>query len=91
MRAEKMRIRATVQSAIFAALLCIFSPIAIPVGAIPVTLSIFIVLLTGLILDWKQAGAAVLSYMLIGAFGLPVFSGGQAGIGVFLGVTGGYL
>ena len=29
--------------------------------------------------------------MILGVIGLPVFSGGKAGLGVFLGPTGGYL
>lgn len=86
-----LQTRALAQSALFAALLCLLSPIAIPLGSIPVTLSVFVVMLTGVVLPWRQAGAAVLAYLLIGLVGLPVFSGGQAGIAVFLGPTGGYL
>lgn len=88
---RNMRIRSMAQSALFAALLCILSPIAIPVGLIPVTLSVFVVLLTGIVLPWKQAAMAALVYLLIGFMGLPVFSGGQAGLGVLAGATGGYL
>ena len=29
--------------------------------------------------------------MILGVIGLPVFSGGKAGLGVFMGPTGGYL
>lgn len=86
-----MRTRSMVQSALFAALLCILSPIAIPVGLIPVTLSVFVVLLTGVVLPWKRAAIAVLVYLLMGFIGLPVFSGGQTGLGVLAGATGGYL
>lgn len=34
---------------------------------------------------------SILIYLLLGAAGLPVFSGFQGGLGVLLGVTGGYL
>ena len=88
---NRQNLRTMTQSAIFAALLCVLSPIAIPVGAVPITLSIFLVMLTGVVLEWRQAGMAVLVYLLIGAVGLPVFSGGQAGFAVFIGPTGGYL
>ncbi len=77
--------------ALFAALLCLISPIAIPVGAIPVTLSVFAVLLAALMLKWKAAAAAVAVYVAIGCCGVPVFSGGQGGAGVLFGPTGGYI
>lgn len=88
---KSVRTRSMTQCALFAALLCILSPIALPIGLIPVTLSVFVVLLTGVVLPWKQAASAVLVYLLIGFVGLPVFSGGQAGLGVLTGPTGGYL
>lgn len=87
----KFGARAMVQSALFAALLSILSPLAIPIGTIPVTLAVFAVLLTGVVLPWKRAAGAVLVYLLMGLIGLPVFSGGKAGAGVLLGATGGYL
>jgi len=77
--------------ALFAALLCMISPIAIPFGAVPVTLSAFVVMLSALLLDWKRAVAAVCVYVLIGFCGLPVFAGGQSGAAVLLGPTGGYI
>ena len=80
-----------VQSALFAAILCILSPLAIPIGPIPITLGVFAVMLTGVVLDWKRACVAVLVYILLGVIGLPVFSGGNSGPGVIAGPTGGYL
>ena len=80
-----------VQSALFAAILCILSPLAIPIGPIPITLGVFAVMLTGVVLDWKRACVAVLVYILLGLIGLPVFSGGNSGPGVIAGPTGGYL
>lgn len=88
---KALRARSMAQSSLFTALLCILSPVAIPLGPIPVTLAIFAVLLTGIVLPWKQAAAVVLVYLLIGFIGLPVFSGGSAGLGVLAGATGGYL
>ena len=85
------RLRALSQCAIFSAVLCILSPLAIPLGPVPITLGSFAVLLTGTILPWRRAAAAVLVYLLMGIAGLPVFSGGGGGIGVLLGPTGGFL
>lgn len=76
--------------AVFAALLCLCSPLAIPVGPIPVTLSVFAVLLCAVVLPWKQALVSVAVYLLLGLF-LPVFSGGMTGIAAFPGPTGGYI
>lgn len=83
--------RRLAHSAVFAALLCILSPVAVPAGPVPVTLSLFAVLLTGMVLEWKQAASAVLVYILLGLAGMPVFSGGGSGFGVILGPTGGYI
>ena len=80
-----------VQSALLAAIICILSPLAIPIGPIPITLGVFAVMLTGVVLEWKRASVAVLVYILLGVIGLPVFSGGNSGPGVIAGPTGGYL
>lgn len=88
---KKISLRAMTQSALFASLLCILSPVAIPAGPIPVTLGVFAVLFAAVVLPWKQAGTAVLVYLFIGLIGIPVFSGGGAGPAVFAGATGGYL
>lgn len=76
--------------AVFAAVLCICSPIAIPAGPIPITLSVFAVLLCGVALEWKLALISVAVYLLLGLF-LPVFSGGMTGLAAFPGPTGGYI
>lgn len=79
------------QSAVMAAVLCILAPLAVPIGPIPITLGVFAVMLTGAMLDWKRACAAVAVYILLGCIGLPVFSGGKGGFAVLAGPTGGYL
>jgi biotin transport system substrate-specific component len=85
------RTRETVVAALFAALLSASAWIVIPAGAVPVTLQVFIVLLAGLVLPVRLAGMAVASYLAVGAFGAPVFSGGGAGLAWIAGPTGGYL
>lgn len=80
--------------AAFAALIavCAILP-AIQVGAgiVPITLQTFGVLLAGAVLGAKRGFLAVLLYLVVGAAGLPVFSGGRGGFGVLTGPTGGYL
>lgn len=39
----------------------------------------------------KEATLSVLLYLLLGAIGLPVFSGGNGGLHAFIGLTGGIL
>ena len=78
-------------AAIFAAFLCVISPIAIPLsGAVPFALQIFAVMLCAVTLDWSTAQLAVLIYLLLGLF-LPLFSGGNTGLSAIPGPTGGYI
>ena len=77
--------------ALFAALMCILGPLSINIGIIPISLSIFTVFLASYLLNPKEALLAVLVYLLIGAFGLPVFSNFAGGLAKLLGPTGGYL
>ncbi len=85
------RTREAVMAALLAALLAASAWISLPIGAVPVTLQVFIVLLAGLLLTPRGAFAAVGVYLLLGAAGLPVFAGGLGGPGTLGGPTGGYL
>jgi biotin transport system substrate-specific component len=78
--------------ALFAALISIASFIAIPVGAlgVPIVLQNMIVVLAGVVLGIEGA-AAVALFMVLGALGFPVFSGGRSGIAPFFAPAGGYL
>lgn len=77
----------------FAALIavCALLPAISVGGLIPITLQTFAVMLAGAVLGAKRGFLAVLLYLAVGAIGLPVFSGGAAGIAPFLGPTAGYL
>jgi len=75
----------------FAALIAVSSVLAIPIGAVPITLQTFAVLLAGAVLGASRGFLAVLLYLAIGAIGLPVFAGGTAGLAPFAGPTVGYL
>ena len=86
-----MKIRDLSKAALVSALLCIISPFTIPAGVVPLSLSTFMVFIAAIILKPAYATAAVAVYIMLGAFGLPVFSGANGGIGVFFGATGGFL
>jgi len=74
----------------FAVLMAICSWISIP-SAIPFTLQTFGVFLAVKVLGGRRGTMAVLVYVLLGAVGLPVFSGFKGGLGALLGNTGGYI
>jgi biotin transport system substrate-specific component len=63
----------------------------IPIGPIPISGQSFAVLLTGALLGSRLGAAAVIAYLVEGAFGLPFFAGGAGGFLHFFGPTGGYL
>jgi biotin transport system substrate-specific component len=65
--------------------------IPLPVTPVPVTLQTLAVLLAGCLLGSGRGALAILAYIGEGVAGLPVFSGGRAGVAHLLGPTGGYL
>ena len=75
---------------LFAAVLAICSWISIP-AAVPFTMQTFGVFLASGLLGGKRGTVTVLVWLLLGAIGLPVFTGFTGGIGHMLGVTGGYM
>ena len=79
-----------VMVALFAALIAVCAWITIP-GAVPFTLQTMGVFLAVGLLGGKRGTAAVLVYILLGAVGMPVFSGFSCGVGRLLGTTGGYI
>jgi len=77
--------------ALFAALITVCAWISIPVMDIAFTLQTLGIFLAFGLLGGKRGSAAVILYLLLGAAGMPVFSGFRGGIGMLAGVTGGYL
>lgn len=78
--------------AVMAALICVASPFSVPMpGLVPISLATFAIYLAGGILGAKKGTVAVVVYVLLGAVGLPVFSGGEGGLQKLFGVTGGYI
>lgn len=80
-----------VLASLFAALNAVCAWISLPVADIACTLQTFGIFLTLGLLGGKWGSASILIYLLLGAVGLPVFSGFQGGLGALLGVTGGFL
>ena len=65
--------------------------IQLPFSPVPITAQTLVVLLAGLILGKNRGAAAVGSYLVQGALGLPIFAGGKSGWLTLTGPTGGYL
>ena len=74
-----------------AALMAVCAWLTVPIGQIAVTMQTFGLFLTLLLLGGGKGTLACGVYLLLGAVGLPVFSGFQGGVGVLLSSTGGYL
>ncbi len=85
------QLQLTVYASLMAALTAVGAFIAIPIGPVPIVLQNMFVMLAGLLLGSRWGLASLGVYILAGICGLPVFSGGGAGIAHFFGPTGGYL
>ncbi len=80
------------RTGLFAALILICTHLSIPLpSGVPLTLQTFAVALGGFLLGPVYGTLAAAVYLLLGAAGLPVFSGFTGGIGRFVGPTGGFL
>ena len=75
---------------LFTAVLVICSWLSIP-ATVPFTLQTLAIFLSAGLLGTRKSVAVVIVYLLLGAAGVPVFSGFRGGIGAILGPTGGYM
>ena len=77
--------------AVMAAVMCIAGPLALPIGPVPISLTNLVIYFTVFVLGMKTGTGSFLVYLLLGAVGLPVFSGYAGGFAKIAGPTGGYL
>ena len=78
-------------TALFTVLLTVCTWISVPVPPVPFTLQTLALAMLPAALDRAGACASVAVYLLLGAIGLPVFSGFSGGIASIFGPTGGFL
>lgn len=71
--------------------LCAQLSVRLPISPVPVTGQTLAVLLVGAVLGSRRGVLSVISYLIQGILGLPVFAGGMSGITYLVGPTGGYL
>ena len=78
--------------ALFTALIAVLAQISIPLpGGVPLTLQTLAVPLAGIVLGPRRGTFSTLLYVLLGAIGIPVFANFTGGLGIVLGVTGGFI
>jgi biotin transport system substrate-specific component len=70
---------------------CAQVKVPLPPFGVPQTLQTLAVVLSALCLGPRYGVVAMAGYVLIGVLGAPVFADGNAGMGVLVGQTGGYL
>jgi biotin transport system substrate-specific component len=86
--------RNVARAAVFAAATSATAPVEFVhplVPNVPITLQTLWVYLSGVVLGPVWAGAAFVLYATAGVVGLPVFAGGNGGLGAVLGPTGGFI
>lgn len=78
--------------AICLALMCVLSPLSIPLsGGVPISLATFVVMVLAIVLKQYKSMIVVALYLLLGLIGLPVFGNFSSGASILFGMTGGYL
>ena len=85
------RTQSIVRIALTIAIMAVSAWISIPIGPVPFTLQCFAVAFAICVLPAKECLASVGGYLVLGAFGVPVFSSMRGGISILAGVTGGFL
>lgn len=71
-----IKIKEIAVAGLFSALICVGAYIKIPIPNLPITMQVFFVLLTGLLLKPRAAFLSFFVYIVLGLVGLPVFTGG---------------
>ena len=87
---KKIKTLDMVYTAVGVVLIAVCSWICIPM-TVPFTLQTLAVFAVLLMLGGERGTLAVFVYVLMGAIGLPVFSGFSGGLGILAGNTGGYI
>ncbi|WP_077613186.1 biotin transporter BioY [Clostridium sp. Marseille-P2415] len=88
---KNMKTKNLVLCALFASLNALLSQISIPIGPVPINLTHISTFAAAGLLGAKYGALSQIVFVLMGAVGLPVFSGFMGGIGRILGPTGGYI
>jgi biotin transport system substrate-specific component len=88
-----VKTRDLVHVALFAAIVAVLGllpPLALPFIPVPITAQTLGVMLAGSVLGARKAGLSLLLFHLLVAAGLPLLAGGNGGLAVYVGPTGGF-
>ena len=85
-----MKLKSMTYISIMSVIIAICAWLTVP-AAVPFTMQTFGVFFALLFLGGKRGTYAIALYLLLGAVGIPVFSGFSGGIGHLFGPTGGYI
>lgn len=86
-----MNTKRIVTISIMTALMCVLSPISIPLaGGVPISLATLVVMLVASLIGYDSLIVVAL-YIVFGLTGLPVLSGYSSGASIVFGMTGGYI
>lgn len=90
---KKLTTAKLVRIALMAAVLCVLGPLTFPLSfsPVPISLAIFGIFLTLVIIEPSEAFTSIVVYILLGLVGMPVFSNFTGGVGKLFGPTGGYI
>jgi biotin transport system substrate-specific component len=91
MASKTLSVKGIVYAALMGALTAAGAFIIIPLPPVPITAQTFFLNTAAILLGGPLAALSQIIYILLGIIGMPVFSGGKAGLGVLFGPTGGYL
>lgn len=86
-----MRARAITRCGVMVALLAASAWVTVPLGPVPFTLQTMALAAVAVMATPGEALLSVALYLVLGAAGVPVFSGFGAGLATIAGPTGGYL
>ncbi|NBJ81994.1 biotin transporter BioY [bacterium 1XD42-94] len=90
---KKLTITQMTAAALMTAITCILGPMSlpIPISPVPISLTNLVIYMMAYVLGARLSLVSYATYLLLGAVGLPVFSGFSGGLAKLAGPTGGYL
>ncbi|MBQ7536283.1 MAG: biotin transporter BioY [Stomatobaculum sp.] len=85
------QIRILTTTALMTAVLCVLSPISLPIGPVPISLTNLALYFMIYVVGTRISFTSCLLFILLGLVGMPVFSGYTGGPQKLFGPTGGYI
>jgi biotin transport system substrate-specific component len=88
---KRIALKGMIMAAVFAALTGILTQVQIPLEPVPINMALFSVYMAGALMGPWYGALSMAAYVLLGAVGVPVFSGFSGGLHKLVGPTGGYI